>query len=174
MYLKLVLHHLASMGMFVQCRILSGMFWHLQSIVGISLHFQSLDRDSLHLQHLVGISEILMPSYSAMHPRCLSYVASKNWCCCSFIIKVHIDATSMRVQVLIWSVDMASWQRWMLAQLQCKWSVVVALWQRWMLARLLCKWSFDVASWQRWMLARRRYEWSVVVASWQRWMLARL
>ena len=169
-----MLHHLASMGMFVQCRILGGMFWHLQSIVGISLHLQSLDRDSLHLQRLVGISEILMSGYNAMQPRCLYYVASENWYCCSFIIKVHINATSIRVQVLVWSVDMASWQRWMLAWLQCKWSVVVALWQRWMLAWLLCKWSFDVASWQRWMLARRRYEWSVVVASWQRWMLARL
>ena len=73
-------------------------FPHLQGFVGISLHFQSLDRDSLHLQHLVGISEILMSGYNAMHPRCLSYVGSKNWCCCSFIIKVNIGATSMRIK----------------------------------------------------------------------------
>ena len=110
MYLKSVLHHLASMGMFVQCRILGGMFSHLQS----------LDRDFLHLQRLVGISKIFMSGYSAMHLRCLSYVASENWCCCSFIIKVNIGVTSMRVQVLMWSVVKASWQRWMLAWLQCK------------------------------------------------------
>ena len=88
-------------------KVLASFFPHLQGLVGISLHLQSLGRDSLHLQCLLGISEILMSGYSAMHPRCLSYVASENWCCCSFIIKVNIGATSIRVQVLMWSVDVA-------------------------------------------------------------------
>ena len=92
-------------------------FPHLQGFVSISLHLQSLDRESLHLQRLVGISEILMSGYSAMHLSCLSNVASENWCCCSFIIKVNICATSMQVQVLMWSVVLASWQKWMLAVL---------------------------------------------------------
>ena len=108
-----------------------------------------------------------MSGYNAMHPWCLSYVAFENWCCCSFTIKVHISATSMQVQVLMWNIDMASWQRWILAWLLCKWSFDVA---SWMLARLRCKWSFDVASW---MLAQLWCEWSVDVTSWQRWMLAR-
>ena len=46
-HLKLVLHFLSSKGMFMQCQSL-----------GISLHFQ----------HLVGISEILRSSYSAIRP----------------------------------------------------------------------------------------------------------
>ena len=179
-YPKSVLHHLSSMGMFVQCQ---NSWWHVSTSLKslqhtplsskywhhFSLHLQSLDKDSLHLQLLVGIFEILMSGYSAMHPWCLSYVASENWCCCSFTIKVHISATSMQVQlqVLMWSIDMASWQRWMLAWLLCKWSFDVA---SWMLARLRCKWSFDVASW---ILAQLWCEWSVDVASWQRWMLAR-
>ena len=57
-----------------------GIFLHLQSLGRDFLHLQSLDRDSLHLQRLVGISKILMSSYSAMHPRCLSYVAFENLC----------------------------------------------------------------------------------------------
>ena len=55
-------------------------FPHLQGFVGIFLHLQSLGRDSLHLWRLVGISKILMSSYSTIHPRCLSYVASENLC----------------------------------------------------------------------------------------------
>ena len=71
-------------------KVLASFFPHLQGFVGIflhhqslgrdSLHLQSLDRDSLHLQRLVGISKILMFGYSAIHPRCLSYVASENLC----------------------------------------------------------------------------------------------
>ena len=49
-------------------KVLASFFLHLQGFVGISLHLQSLDRNSLHLQRLVGISKILMSSYSAMHP----------------------------------------------------------------------------------------------------------
>ena len=196
------MHHLSSVGMFVQCQnswwhvstsskssqhtLASSKYWrhfspHLQGFVGISLHLQSLDRDFLQLQRLVGISEISMSGYSAMHPWCLSYVASEDWCCCSFIIKIHISATSMQVQVLMWSIDMASWQRWLLAWLLCKWSFDVALG---MLARLRCDWSVDVASWQRWVLTWLRCEWSVTwllrcdwsveVVSWQRWVLTRL
>ena len=86
-----MLHHLSSMGMFMQCRILGGMFWHLQSLgtmlwhlqsieVIFSPHLQSLNRGSLQLQRLVGITEILMSGYSAMHPWYLSYVASEYWC----------------------------------------------------------------------------------------------
>ena len=33
------------------------------------------------------------------------------------------------------------------------WSVVMTSWQRWMLARLWCKWHIDVVSWQRRVLA---------------------
>ena len=57
-----------------------GIFLHLQSLGRDFLHLQSLDRDSLHLQRLVGISKILMSGYSAIHPRCLSYVAFENLC----------------------------------------------------------------------------------------------
>ena len=49
-------------------KVLASFFPYLQGFVGIFLHLQSLDRDSLHLQRLVGISEILMFGYSAMHP----------------------------------------------------------------------------------------------------------
>ena len=80
-------------------------------------HLRNLNENSLHLQSLVGISEFLIFGYSAMYPWCLTYIASENWCHCSFIIKVHISATSMRVQVLMWSIVIALWQRWTLAQL---------------------------------------------------------
>ena len=49
-------------------KVLASFFPHLQGCVSISLHLQSLDKDSLHLQGLVGISEILMSGYNAMHP----------------------------------------------------------------------------------------------------------
>ena len=49
-------------------KVLASFFPHLQGFVGIFLHLQSLDRDSLHLPRLVGISKILMSSYSVMHP----------------------------------------------------------------------------------------------------------
>ena len=49
-------------------KVLASFFPHLQGFVGISLHLQSFDKDSLHLQGLIGISEILMYGYSAMHP----------------------------------------------------------------------------------------------------------
>ena len=93
-------------------------------------HLRNLNEESLHLQSLVGISEILISGYSAMHLWCLSYVAFQNWCCCSFIIKVHIGPTSMNVEMLMWSIDMASWQRWTLAQFRCEWNVDVVSWQR--------------------------------------------
>ena len=38
------------------------------------------------------------------------------------------------------------------------WSVVMASWQRWTLARLRRKWSINLASWQRWMLSRLQYK----------------
>ena len=84
-----------------------GSFLKLQDFVSISLHLQSLNESSLqcqslggilletarfhwhlrnvnekslHLWRLVGISKILMPGYSTIHPRCLSYVASENLC----------------------------------------------------------------------------------------------
>ena len=103
---------------------------------------------------------LLMSGYSAMHPRCLSYVASKYWCntnvgasadvecCCGFMAKMSISMAS--VQILLhdkyerwhgFSANMASWQRW---------SVVVASWQRWTLAWLQCKYC----SIQIWTLAR--------------------
>ena len=53
---------------------------HLQSLDKDSLHLQDFVGNSLHLQRLVGIAEILMSGYNAMHPRCLSYVASEYWC----------------------------------------------------------------------------------------------
>ena len=61
-------------------KVLVSFFPHLQGFVGIFLHLQNPDRDSLHLQRLVGISKILMSGYSAIHPRCLSYVAFENLC----------------------------------------------------------------------------------------------
>ena len=147
-------------------KVLMAFFLKLQGFVGISLHLQSLNESSsqcqslsgilletsrfrwhlrnlneksLHLQSLVGISEFLISGYSAMYHWCLNYIASKNWCHCSFVIKVHISATSMRVQVLMWSIVIASWQKWTLARFQYKWSVVMVSWQRWILARLQCK-----------------------------------
>ena len=56
---------IAYSGIFI---VLASFFPHLQGFVGISLHLQNLDKDSLHLQGLVGIFEILMSSYSTMHP----------------------------------------------------------------------------------------------------------
>ena len=54
----------------------------------------------------------------------------------------NIGATSMRVQMLMWSVVVASWQKWIAdiaSWLQCEWSVDVALWKRWTLAWFRCK-----------------------------------
>ena len=122
-YPKSVLHHLSSMGMFVQCQ---NSWWHVSTSLKslqhtplsskywhhFSLHLQSLDKDSLHLQLLVGIFEILMSGYSAMHPWCLSYVALKNWCnfdasasanveCCrGFMTKMNIGTAL--VQMKFW------------------------------------------------------------------------
>ena len=182
-------------------KVLAAFFLKLQGFVDISLHLQSLNESSLqcqslggilletsrfrwhlrnlnekslHLQSLVGISEFLISSYSAMYPWCLSYIASEYWCHCSFIIKVHISATSMRVQVLMWSIVITSWQRWTLARLQCEWSVGMASWQRWMMTRLRYEWNVDVATWQRWMMTWLRCEWSIDMTSWQRWMMTRL
>ena len=88
------------------------MLWHLQSIeVIFSPHLQSLDRKSLHLQRLVGITKILMSGHSAMHPRCLSYVASEYWCntnvgasangecCCGFMTKMNVGMTFVQMKL---------------------------------------------------------------------------
>ena len=66
-------------------------------------------------------------------------------CWRGFVAKTSIGMTS----VLMWSVIMASWQKWIVdiaSWLRCKWNVVVASWKKWMLAQLRYEWSVDVAS----------------------------
>ena len=71
----------------------------------------------------------------------------KSWCLAIVLcildvwamLPLNIGATSMRVQVLILSVDVASWQRWMMTRLWYEWSVDMVSWQRWVLAWPQCK-----------------------------------
>ena len=76
-HLKLVLRHLSSKGMFMQCQSLGSI---LLKTSRFCWHLWSLNENSLHLQSLVGISKILISGYSAMYPRRLSYIAFENWC----------------------------------------------------------------------------------------------
>ena len=74
---------------------------HLQSLDKDSLHLQDFVGNSLHLQRLVGIAEILMSDYNAMHPRCLSYVASEYWC--NFNASAKMDVGMASVWMKCWS-----------------------------------------------------------------------
>lgn len=95
----LVLHHFASIGMFVQCWVVDDISLHLQSLDGDSLHLQSLNKDSLHFQDLVGIS---------LHLQSLDGDS------------LHLQRLEIPMFSSSANVDMASWQRWTLAQLRCE------------------------------------------------------
>ena len=64
-------------------------------------------------------------------------------CWCGFMAKTSISMTL----VLIWSVDVTSWRRWMLAWLQCKYR-----------CDFITNASASIASRQKWMLAWLQYK----------------
>ena len=107
-------------------KVLAAFFLKLQGFVGISLQCQSLGGILLETSrfhwHLRNLNEGLLASLTS----CWHFWNLDVWA----MLPLKIDATSMQVQVLMWSVVMASWQRWTLAWLRRKWSVDVTSWFR--------------------------------------------
>ena len=138
-------------------KILGGMFWHLQSLHSILWRLQSIgiiftapSRFLLAFpcifKVLIGTPCIFKVLLAFLKSWCLATVQCtldvwamlplKNWCNFNASASVNVECCRgfMNVGMASVSVDVASWQRWMLAQLWCKWNVDMASWQRWTLA----------------------------------------